>query len=141
MKVYADSSAVLAWLFEEPAAASVSEALDASDGVVASDLTLVECDRVLTRAQVSGQLSEMEVVRRRNLLEAAAVNWMLLKLGGEILERARRRFPAEPMRTLDALHVASALLARSVISDLALLSLDQRVRDNGAALGFDVLPG
>ena len=29
---------------------------------------------------------------------------------------------------------------RSVISDLALLSLDGRVRDNGAALGFNVLP-
>jgi hypothetical protein len=41
---------------------------------------------------------------------------------------------------LDALHLASALAARSVISDIALLSLDRRVRDNGAALGFDVVP-
>jgi predicted nucleic acid-binding protein len=82
----------------------------------------------------------MESVRRRAILEAVAVNWMVLKLDREVLERARRRFPAEPLRTLDALHIASALVARSAISDLALLSLDSRVRENGVALGFDVLP-
>lgn len=140
MKLYADSSAVLAWLFEEAAADAVEEALDAASGVVASDLTLVECDRALVRARVLGLLSEMEAARRRSVLEAAAVNWMVIKLDREVLERARRRFPAEPLRTLDALHIASALTARSVISDLALLSLDGRMRDNGAALGFDVLP-
>jgi predicted nucleic acid-binding protein len=82
----------------------------------------------------------METVRRRAVLEAASVNWMILKLDREVLERARRRFPAEPLRTLDALHVASALAARSALSDLALLSLDSRVRENGAALGFAVFP-
>jgi hypothetical protein len=65
---------------------------------------------------------------------------MLLRIGGEVLERARRRFPVEPVRTLDALHLASALAARAAIPGLDLLSLDQRVRDNGAALGFDLLP-
>jgi predicted nucleic acid-binding protein len=140
MKLYADSSAVLAWLFEEAAADAVEEAFDSADGVVASDLTLIECDRALVRAHVLGLLTEMEAVRRRAVLEAAAVNWMVLKLDREVLERARRRFPAEPLRTLDALHVASALTARSAISDLALLSLDGRVRENGAALGFDVFP-
>jgi predicted nucleic acid-binding protein len=140
MKLYADSSAVLAWLFAEATADAVEEAFDGADGVVASDLTVVECDRALVRAQALGLLSEMETVRRRAVLEAVSVNWMVLKLDREVLERARRRFPAEPLRTLDALHVASALTARSAISDLALLSLDGRVRENGAALGFDVFP-
>jgi predicted nucleic acid-binding protein len=140
MNLYADSSAVLAWLFEEPTADAVEQAFDRAEGVVASDLTLVECDRALIRAYTLGVLTEMESVRRRALLEAVAVNWIVLKLDREVLERARRRFPAEPLRTLDALHIASALAARSAISDLALLSLDGRVRENGAALGFDILP-
>jgi predicted nucleic acid-binding protein len=140
MKLYADSSAVLAWLFEEAAADAIEEAFDGADGVVASDLTVVECDRALIRAQALGLLSEMETVRRRAVLEAVSVNWMVLKLDREVLERARRRFPAEPLRTLDALHVASALTARTALPDLALLSLDARVRENGAALGFDVFP-
>ena len=50
MNLYAESSAVLAWLFEEDAADSVEEAFDRAEGVVASDLTLVECDRALMRA-------------------------------------------------------------------------------------------
>jgi predicted nucleic acid-binding protein len=140
MNLYADSSAVLAWLLEEAAADSVEQAFDLADGVVASDLTLVECDRALVRAHILGLLTEMEAVRRRAVLEAVSVNWMILKLDREVLERSRRRFPAEPLRTLDALHIASALAARSVISDLALLSLDNRVRENGAALGFNVFP-
>jgi predicted nucleic acid-binding protein len=140
MNLYAESSAVLAWLFEEDAADAVARAFDQAEGVVASDLTVVECDRALVRACTVGVLSELETVRRRAVLEAVAVNWIFLKLDREVLERARRRFPAEPLRTLDALHVATALAARSAISDLALLSLDRRVRENGAALGFDVLP-
>jgi hypothetical protein len=46
---------------------------------------------------------------------------------GGILERARRRFPQEPLRALDSIHLATALAARAALSDLALLSLDQRV--------------
>lgn len=140
MNLYAESSAVLSWIFREAPAPRLKEILDGADLVVASDLTLIECDRALIRAQTMKKLSEAEVLERRTLLEVTAVDWMVLKLDREVLERARRRFPAEPLRTLDALHIASALAARSAISDLALLSLDGRVRENGAALGFDVFP-
>lgn len=44
------------------------------------------------------------------------------------------------MRTLDAIHLASAVLARSAFAGIAVLSLDQRIRNVAAALGFDVLP-
>ena len=140
IRSHAESSAVLAWLFEEQTADDVEAAFNAAGIVIASDLTLVECDRALIRAQTTGALSELETSRRRTILEASSSHWMFLKIDREVLERARRRFPGEPLRTLDALHVASALAARSVVSDLALLSLDGRVRENCAALGFDVLP-
>ena len=131
---------MLAWLLREASAPRLKEILDGARFVVASDLTLVECERALIKAEVAGQLSQLEVDRRRALLDATSSRWTLLKLGGEILDRARRRFPKEPIRALDSLHLATALLARSAFSELALLSLDRRVRDNGAALGFDVLP-
>jgi predicted nucleic acid-binding protein len=140
MNLYAESSAVLAWLLEEEAAATIEEIFDRTGGVFASDLTLIECERALIRARTLGLLSEIEMMRRRAIFEAAATNWVILKLEREVLERARRRFPAEPVRTLDALHLASALTARASIPGLVLLSLDQRVRDNAAALGFALLP-
>lgn len=140
MNLYADSSAVLAWLFREQPAPLLKKILVDADLVVASDLTLVECDRALIQAEASGRLSQDEASQRRALFEATSAGWMLLRIEGEVLERARRRFPHEPIRTLDSLHLASALTARSSVSELALLSLDTRVRQNGAALGFDVLP-
>jgi predicted nucleic acid-binding protein len=140
VNLYADSSAVLAWLFGEERGPVVEKILAGAELVVASDLTLVECDRALIQAEATGRLSQVEANQLRASFEATSVRWMLLNIEGEVVERARRRFPQEPIRTLDSLHLASALTARSSVSELALLSLDQRVRNNGAALGFDVLP-
>ena len=61
-------------------------------------------------------------------------------MSDEVLSRAQRAFPAEPVRTVDALHLASALLVRSATSDLTVLALDGRVRRNGRALGFALSP-
>jgi len=140
LTVYAESSAVLAWLLGEPGAADVRACLGSAGLVVASELTLVECDRVLIRAASLGELSEAEAASRRAALSGAAGHWTLLQLAGEVLDRARQRFADEPVRTLDALHLASALVAKAAVPDLVVLSLDERVRANARALGFDLRP-
>jgi len=140
LNLYAESSAVLAWLLGEPAGEEVSRALAGAERVVASDLTLVECDRALLRAQVVERVPEARAADRRAALAAAAAHWDVLRLEPEAVERARRPFPAEPLRTLDALHLASALLARAAVPEIALLSLDRRVREAGRGLGFELAP-
>ena len=139
MKLYAESSAVLAWLLGEPAGESARRALADAELVVASDLTLIESDRVLIRAHTRDQISEAEMSDRRAVLNAAAAHWQVLRIDMEVVERARRPFPAEPIRTLDALHLASALVARSVVPGLALLTLDERIRAVARLLGFHIL--
>lgn len=140
MSLYAESSAVLAWLLDEKAGTYVRQTLAATETVLASDLTLVECDRVLHRAAALGELTEAEVADRRAHLTTAAAHWHVLRLGPEVVERARQPFPGEPIRTLDAIHVASALVARSAVAGLALLSLDDRIRGVGKRLGLTLLP-
>ena len=49
-------------------------------------------------------------------------------------------FPGDPIRTLDALHLASLLFARSAVAGLRLLSLDERVRQAAKGLGVAVEP-
>lgn len=105
--------------------------------MLASDLTLIECDRVLHRAAALGELSEAEVADRCAHLATAAAHWHLLRLAPEIVDRARRPFPGDPIRTLDAIHVASVVVARSA---LELLSLDACIRDVGKKLGLTLLP-
>lgn len=140
MSLYAESSAILAWLLDEPAASAVRHHLAATEIILASDLTLIECDRVLARAVALGELSEAEAADRRGILAAAAAHWQVMRIAPEVVERSRRPFPAEPIRTLDAIHLASALLGRATIAGLRLLSLDDRVRRNGLRLGFEIVP-
>ena len=140
MNLYAESSAVLAWLLDENSAAGVRRLLSAAEIIVASDLTLIECDRVILRAAALGQLTEAEAADRRAHLTAAASHWQILRVAPEIVERARQPFPGEPIRTLDAIHLASVLVARTAIVGLRLLSLDGRVRNAAKKLGLDVIP-
>lgn len=140
MKVYAESSAILTWLLGETRADRVVAILADAELVYASDLTLVECDRNLIRLEVSERLSPIETAERRAILAERTRDWAILRLDGEIIDRARSRFPHEPIRTLDALHLASALVASRTALGVVLLTLDERIRRAGRALGFEVVP-
>jgi hypothetical protein len=140
VNLYAESSAVLAWLLDERSAADVRRSLADAEFIIASDLTLIECDRVLLRAAALGELTEAESADRRAHLTAAASHWQILRVAPEIVERARQPFPGEPIRTLDAIHLASVLAARTALAGLKLLSLDDCVRKAGKKLGLDIIP-
>ena len=140
MNLYAESSAVLSWLLGEKEGASVRRLLREAALILTSDLTLVECDRVLIRATALQEMTHSSADSRRRRLRSAAAAWYVLRLGGDVADRARQAFPIEPIRTLDALHVASALNARTAVPDIALLSLDHSIRAVAHELGFAVVP-
>lgn len=77
MNIYAESSAVLAWLLGEESGQTVRETLRHSELVMTSDLTLVECDRVLIRAVKIGEIDEAAAADRRAHLNAATGHWHL----------------------------------------------------------------
>lgn len=131
---------MLAWLLGEEAGQRVREVLRRAALVTASDLAVLECDRVLIRAVTLGEIDEATAADRRVLLNAAATHWHLWRVSSEIVDRARRPFPAEPVRTLDAIHLASALAVRSAVPGIELLSLDDRIRQSGKQLGFRLQP-
>ena len=131
---------MLAWLLDNEGGEDVQARLSAAELVLTSDLTLIECDRVIHRASALGGRNEADALRRRTLLATAAEHWAVFAIDGEMVERARRPFPREPLRTLDAIHVATALAVRSLVSELRLLSLDDRIRRNAVDLGFEVVP-
>jgi uncharacterized protein with PIN domain len=140
MRIFAETSAVLTWVFDQARADEVRLALKSADSVITSELTILESERAFVRAEVVRWRSPEDVVLLRSRLYRLMSHWHVMSLQPEALNRARQRFPREPVRTLDALHVASALEARAVLPALSVLSLDARVRDNAAALGFEVLP-
>lgn len=140
MIVYLESSALLSWLFDEADGSRVAAALEAAELVAASRLTLVESSRALHRARALRALEEKTILALEHRLRTAAATWLLLELDVETLDRSSQQFPEEPIRTLDALHLATAAILKRSIPDAILVSLDRRVRTNGRALGFRILP-
>jgi hypothetical protein len=55
-----------------------------------------------------------------------------------VLARAGRAFPIEPVRTLDAIHLATAELLGDPPALVTLITRDMRIRENATALGFSV---
>lgn len=88
--------------------------LSPADAVDASALTLVECDRALRRAVASGRTSASEWLRLHAIAERASAFWTLRSIDAEVVERSRRSFPREPIKSLNALHLATALVTRNL---------------------------
>lgn len=140
MIVYAESSAVLAWLLGEPSAAGVRRILAGAERVVASSLTGLECARGLARGRASRRLSPGDELAALRLLDIAESNWDVHDLSEQVVARARARFPSEPVRTLDALHLATAALFHEALGPVTLLSFDDRIRANASGLGLELAP-
>jgi predicted nucleic acid-binding protein len=136
--VYLETSAVLRHVLEGD-----ERVLGGASGghLVTSALTSVELERGLLRAYLAKRITAAERRAKRawlrDLLEACEV----INLDSSVLERAGQPFPVEPIRTLDALHLASAVLFEQAVgAALSILSVDDRVRASAEELGFRVLP-
>jgi predicted nucleic acid-binding protein len=136
LNLYVESSAIAARLLGQAKSELVRDLLERAENVFSSELLLVECERALIRAESAGEFSAAAASGWRATLSLESQYWTLLRIEGEVVERARRTFPLEPVRTLDAIHLSTLLLVRSIFADAELLSFDDRIRDNARALGF-----
>lgn len=134
--LYVETSAILAWLLGEKRADEVRAAIDDAEVVVTSSLALAEAERALIRLEHDHLIQAAQAQRLRGTLARARAGWMSMAVTEDVLDRSARRFPAEPVRTLDAIHLATALEFTKALPDLALLSFDRRILDNAVALGL-----
>ncbi len=131
---YVESSALLAALLEgDPAA---RKAIRAPGRLVTSALTLAEANRAVVRGRATGRLTtaaEREAIRG---LQTFARRCEVVAVSDEVLIRAGSPFPVEPIRTLDAIHIATAELLGEPPQLVTLITRDKRVADNARALGY-----
>jgi predicted nucleic acid-binding protein len=139
MTLYAETSAVLRWLLGQPSGDAVRDELARAERVATSALTGVECERALAR--LAGAVADEARAAARTLLHEAVRHWTLVEIDTAIRARAGQPFPVEPLRTLDALHLATALELESAIGPVQVLSTDDRLTSNARALGLAVLLG
>lgn len=138
--LYAESSAVLRWLLGTSDADRIERELTSAPAVVTSELTSAEVGRSLQRLVTTGQIVPEEGERAWASYTVASQHWHVYDIGEPVLLRVRQPFPHEPVRTLDAIHLATALYHALEVAPPVLLTVDRQVRANGQALGLAVAP-
>jgi predicted nucleic acid-binding protein len=126
--VYLDSSAILKLVISEPETAALIDLLERHPDRVSSALARVEVLRAMRRAR--GTAAEL---RRA---EAVLSRIALLRIDEDIIATAARLPPYE-IRSLDAIHIASALSIRDELSGL--VSYDRRLTAAAEKLRIPVL--
>ena len=126
--LYLDTSAVLRAILENGTSPEVEELIAAAPALITSRLSLVESSRALHRLRQLGQLGEAKLADAQRELGAVWTRCELWELTPWVCERARQVGPGKSLRTLDALHLATFVLAREKIEGLELVTIDERLR-------------
>ena len=109
------------------------------EATVSSSLLRVECLRTVDRLRLEGNLDETSLVRMREGMFAMLDTCSMIEIGPHILERASNPFPIA-VKTLDAIHLASALSYRDVEGKpIRIATHDRGLARAGRAMGFEVL--
>jgi predicted nucleic acid-binding protein len=133
---YIESSALAAALLEGDGASLAS--LRAPGRQTTSALTFAEVARAILRARVGGRVTREQERAAVAALRRFERRSYIVAVSTTVLMRVRRPFPIEPVRTLDAVHLATAEALGEPPSLVTIVTRDSRVRDNATALGYGV---
>jgi len=111
--------------------------LEGEQEVASSVLLRTEFSRVIHRGLQTNRLDVSEATRVRHGFERLVAGVGRILLAPQVLRRAEGPYPLV-VRTLDALHLASAELwaGSDPLSSVAVWSLDERMNHCAAQLGF-----
>jgi predicted nucleic acid-binding protein len=136
--LYMESSALLRILLEgDPLLEKMTGGFEA---YLTSALTLVEVPRVLARARREARLTEEGTQETHSRFAAFVRSCSVAEITREVRVRAALDFPLEPVRSLDAIHLATVVVWGDTIAPMVVASTDQRVRRNAQALGYALIP-
>ena len=139
MWAYFDTSALVKRYVDETGRREVLQLLRRYD-VVASALLPVELRGALRRRTTEGTLDAARVPDTLTRVAADRAYWTLVDVGVDVLAAAETLVATHPLRTLDAIHVASAQLfaARVTPTEMIFVSADARQTAAAAALGITI---
>lgn len=136
MIAYVDSSVILRLVLGQ--ANALAEWRHINRGI-STALTRVEVLRTLDRLRLRAALSDAEMSLRRSAVLQGLDLLELVEIDAVVLERAAQPMPTE-LRTLDAIHLATALLWRERSSaELVMATHDRRMGVAAQAHGFKVV--
>jgi uncharacterized protein len=137
MWAYFDTSALVKRYIDEIGRREVLHLLRRHE-CVASAVLPVELRSALRRRVTEGSLGSARVSEILKRVAADRAYWTLVAVGTEVLGAAEKLVAAHPLRTLDAIHVASAQVFAAGVSesDLMFVSADKRQIEAAAVIGL-----
>jgi predicted nucleic acid-binding protein len=105
---------------------------------VTSALTVAEAARAILRARLLGRITVQQQRAALLTLQRFSRRCHIVSVTQAILSHVGRPFPVEPIRTLDAIHLATAEALGDPPALVTIITRDVRVRDNAIALGYPV---
>ena len=127
--LYLDTSVALRMVLEGSADQAEQSQIDAAAVLVTSRLALVEAGRSLIRLRAAGQVSEELLADAARGLDDLWARCHVWEITANICDTAVRVAPTKSLRSLDAIHLATYVLARRRIEGLELLTSDHRLAD------------
>jgi len=137
---YIDTSVLLKRYLEEPGTAAARRILRRYR-VVSSAITPLEAASALCRRRGGGDIADADFQAILKRLAADRAHWELLDLTYEVLDKAEQVIHTTGVRTLDAVHLASALTIQATSGQrqpTRLITGDARQRDAAIGLGLHV---
>lgn len=125
--IYLDSSAVLRPVLESGLSPDIERRLAEADTLVTSRLSLVETSRALVRVRQLNELPEDHVSSAERALRNLWRHCEIWELSRQVCDLAEAIAPRSLLRSLDALHLATFVLARQEIETLEMLTADERL--------------
>ena len=135
MNLYVDSSVLLRLVLGEAGRLRQWKAVKKA---VSSEIIRLECLRTLDRARLRLGRPDEEVAQKRVEVRRRLEAFDLVRLDDVVLERAADPFPTL-VGSLDAIHLASAILVRTRIPDIVFATHDQQLEMAARACGFAVV--
>jgi len=136
MTVYLDSSVVLRPLLKQP---KKLRSWGKWEHAYASELLGIECRRAIDRLRLEGAFDDQQVAEAMDQLSRIERTIKRIRLGKSIIQAASQTMPTI-VKTLDAIHLASALAIRDRRGiDLLFATHDNQQATAARALGFTSL--
>lgn len=130
--LYLDTSAVLRAILENGISPEIERAIAAAPALVTSRLSVVESSRAMQRLRQLRRASETDVADAQREINSIWARCEMWELTASVCEMAGHVAPGTSLGTLDALHLATFVLAREQVEGLELVTVDERLQ---AALG------
>jgi predicted nucleic acid-binding protein len=132
--LYLDTSAVLRAVVESGTSPLVERRIREAKALVSSRLSLVESCRALHRLRSAGRVSEERLADAERDVAAVWSRCELWEVTRSVCETACVVAIGRPIRALDAIHLATFVLARRRLAGLELLTTDDRLEQAAAVV-------